>query len=125
MKSRSSLVLTEIIIMVLVFSIASALCVNAFVKASELENDANVRDRALFEMQNVIETLKIGEGNVDYSPDSALNFNYDGEDFYVTVSFTDNSYADLWTADVSAYRLDGTVIATLQAAGRIFGEVDE
>ena len=72
MKSRSTLVLTEIILMVLVFFVSAALCVNAFVKADALEKKSELRDRALFEMQNVIETLKNSTDGVDTSPDSAV-----------------------------------------------------
>lgn len=125
MKSRSTLVLTEIILMVLVFFVSAALCVNAFVKADALEKKSEIRDRALFEMQNVIETLKNSTDGVDMSPDSAVIMNFDGGDFYIKITFEESGYSDLWSAEITAFDAFDSPLSTLLAAGRIGGEASE
>ncbi len=125
MKSRSTLVLTEIILMVLVFFVSAALCVNAFVKADALEKKSEIRDRALFEMQNVIETLKNSTDGVDTSPDSAVIMNFDGGDFYIKITFEESGYSDLWSAEITAFDSFDSPLSTLSAAGRIGGEASE
>ena len=125
MKSRSTLVLTEIILMVLVFFVSAALCVNAFVKADALEKKSEIRDRALFEMQNVIETLKNSTDGVDTSPDSAVIMNFDGGDFYIKIAFEESGYSDLWSAEIVAFDAFDSPLAALSAAGRIGGEASE
>lgn len=125
MKSRSTLVLTEIILMVLVFFVSAALCVNAFVKADALEKKSEIRDRALFEMQNVIETLKNSTDGVYTSPDSAVIMNFDGGDFYIKITFEESGYSDLWSAEITAFDSFDSPLSTLLAAGRIGGEASE
>lgn len=131
MKNRSTLLLTEIILMVFVFCIASALCVNAFVKSDTLAQKSEMRDRARIEMQNAIEALKCGENgyfgteSIDFSPGSELSVKHDGEDFYIKVIFTESGYGDLWAADIIAFDIYDASIVKLTAAGRIVGEADE
>ncbi len=111
--------------MVLVFFVSAALCVNAFVKADALEKKSELRDRALFEMQNVIETLKNSTDGVDTSPDSAVIMNFDGGDFYIKITFEESGYSDLWSAEITAFDAFDSPLSTLSAAGRIGGEASE
>ena len=58
MRSKSPLALMEQLVMVLVFALAAALCVQAFVLADGRSQQTVDRDHALLEAQNVAETLK-------------------------------------------------------------------
>lgn len=60
MKSRASLVLMEQLIMVLVFALAAALCLQVFVKADAISQQTARRDEAVVIAQNTAELLKAG-----------------------------------------------------------------
>ena len=47
MKSKAPLMLMEQMVMLLVFALAAALCLQAFVKADEISKQAEARDRAV------------------------------------------------------------------------------
>lgn len=58
MKSKVSLALTELCVMLLVLALASALCLRVFVWADETSQKSAARDDALIYMQSVAEMLK-------------------------------------------------------------------
>jgi len=62
-KSKSPLALMEQAIMILVFALAAALCVQAFVLADTMSQDAHDRDQAANRSQTVAETLKALDGS--------------------------------------------------------------
>lgn len=64
MKNRTSLVLMEQLVMVLVFALAAALCLNVFVKADEISRTIAYRDEAVLIAQNAAEMLKATSGDV-------------------------------------------------------------
>lgn len=64
MKNRTSLVLMEQLMMVLVFALAAALCLSVFVKADEISRDIAYRDEAVLIAQNAAEVLKATSGDV-------------------------------------------------------------
>lgn len=61
MKHRASLSLMELIIMVLVFSLAAAVCLRLFVAAGALSEETARQDRAVILAQNAAEALKAGK----------------------------------------------------------------
>ena len=61
MRSRASLVLMEQLIMVLVFSLAAALCLRCFAAAERMSQETARRDQAVRIAQNAAEHLKAGE----------------------------------------------------------------
>ena len=61
MKSRATLMLLEQLLMLLVFSLAAALCLRCFVRASEIQKETARRDEAVLIAQNAAEMLKAGE----------------------------------------------------------------
>ena len=65
MKSRAPLALMEQIVMVLVFALAAAICLQAFVASGKLSRQAEERGRAVVEAQNMAEALKY-DGCVSY-----------------------------------------------------------
>lgn len=64
MKSRASLVLMEQLIMILVFALAAALCLQTFVKADHISRETAMQDQAVILTQNGAETLKACEGDL-------------------------------------------------------------
>ena len=64
MKNKTPLVFMELLVMVLVFALAAALCLNCFVYADRLSRETAARDQAAFLAQNTAETLKSCRGNL-------------------------------------------------------------
>lgn len=64
MKSKAPLLLMEQMIMLLVFALAAALCLQAFVKSDQLSQRSEVRDRALVVAQNAAESIR-HSGNIE------------------------------------------------------------
>lgn len=62
MKSKASLTLMEQLVMVLVFALAAAVCLRAFVYADKLSRETQDRDRAVYIAQNGAETVKACRG---------------------------------------------------------------
>lgn len=58
MKHKASLVLMEQLVMILVFALAAAVCLRAFVLADSLSRETAVRDQAAIACQNMAETIK-------------------------------------------------------------------
>ncbi len=58
MKSKASLFLMEQLVMVLVFALSAALCLQVFVKAGELSDQTARRDEAVIIARNAAEMLK-------------------------------------------------------------------
>ena len=63
MRSRSPLVLIEQLVMILVFALAAALCLQAFVAADRMSARNRAVDRAVVECQRVAEKLKGSGGS--------------------------------------------------------------
>lgn len=58
MKNKASLVLLEQLVMILVFSLAAAVCLRIFVWSDQTSRELELRDRAVVLCQNAAETLK-------------------------------------------------------------------
>lgn len=58
MKNKTTLMLMELLVMVLVFALASVICLRVFVRAQELSEQTQNRDRAVLAAQNAAETVK-------------------------------------------------------------------
>ena len=67
MKSKSTLTLLELILMVLVFSLAAALCLRAFVWSSKTAGEDHIKAEAERNCQAVAEVLKAEHGNLNES----------------------------------------------------------
>lgn len=65
MKDRASLVLMEQLIMLLVFTLAAALCLRTFAQADSLSRETGHRDQAAFLAQNAAEQLKNNCGDAE------------------------------------------------------------
>lgn len=63
MKRNASLILIELVIMLLVFALAAALCVQAFAWADSRSRESEASDMALIQAQNAAEVLKHHRGD--------------------------------------------------------------
>ena len=65
MRNKTSLLLMEQLVMVLVFALAAALCLNAFVAADRISQETARRDEAVLLAQNAAEILKATSGDAE------------------------------------------------------------
>lgn len=78
MKNKAPLPLMEQLIMVLVFALTAALCLQGFTLANRMSHRQEARDRAVLEVQNAAEVLKHNAG--DYEAAAAqLGGTWDGQ----------------------------------------------
>jgi len=63
--SSSGMFLIELLIAILVFAVASAICVNIFVTAHFIAEDSSELNRAVITAQNGAETFKAAGGNLE------------------------------------------------------------
>ena len=64
-KSKAPLVMLEQMVMLLVFALAAALCLQAFVKSDAASRESEARDRAVNLCQSVAEVLRTNGGDAD------------------------------------------------------------
>ena len=64
MKNKASLLLMEQLIMILVFALAAALCLQVFAKSAQIAQETACRDKAVQVAQNGAELWKQGEDPV-------------------------------------------------------------
>lgn len=139
MRSKAPLVLMEQLVMLLVFALAAALCVQAFALSDRTSIRNAARDRAVLEAQNAAEALK--GANTDYftgmgaAGDSATGWyiSYDAQwepvrgqssddpaVAYHLMTFPEDSGLDyLWCASVQVYTAQGDLLVSLPVAGQI------
>lgn len=67
MRSRAPLALMEQMIMLLVFALAAALCLQAFAKSDRMSKQSEARDRAVTLCQSVAETVRSNGSNFNTS----------------------------------------------------------
>ena len=63
MKSKAPLAMMEQIVMLLVFALAAALCLQAFVKSDQMSKRSEARDQAAVLCQNAAEVIRHSGGN--------------------------------------------------------------
>lgn len=136
MRQKGSLVLMEQLIMVLVFALAAALCLQAFVLADRISADNAARDRAMLKAQSVAEEIKSCHGDGvraaellggiwEAAPEGASyggnwHISYDdqwavtdGDAVYTAVATATSQKPYLGKAIVLVYDRDGGVLADL------------
>lgn len=64
MRSKAPLILMEQMVMLLVFALAAALCLQAFVQSDRLSKESAARDRAITLCQNAAELVRHGGGDL-------------------------------------------------------------
>ena len=131
MRSKAPLALMEQLVMVLVFALAAALCVQVFVLSDQTSRRNEARDRAVLEAQNAAEELKSVHGDFqqmtelyggtwngqlwgrsydkNWKPDNGTAYN-------LLVVPADSGEALLGTAEVMVYTAEGDLLASLPVA---------
>lgn len=80
MKGKGSLALMEQIVMLLVFALASALCLQAFVKSDQLSRRSEAADHAAVLCQSVAETIRHNGGDLSQTAEDLGAEYHVGED---------------------------------------------
>ena len=139
MRNKTPLVLMEQLVMVLVFALAAALCVQAFALADSRSRQAELQDQALLKAQNAVETLKSCAGDYETAAQlcggtwnsTVLRVFYDetwqptvgGTSVYtLTVTPMDSEYTLLGRAEIAVADNGGMTLCMLPAAWQ---EVDD
>lgn len=65
MRNRASLMLMEQLLMILVFSLACAVCLQVFVKGDRISRQTAQKDMAVYLAQNAAEIIKGAGGNLE------------------------------------------------------------
>lgn len=90
MKNKSYLSLLEQLFMILIFALASALCLRGFYLANKMSKDREVLDNGVFSAQNAAELLKSTKGDLESCATSLGGF---AEKDALTVFFDSNGHA--------------------------------
>ena len=142
-KSKAPLVMLEQMVMLLVFALAAALCLQAFVKSDSLSRASEARDRAALLCQSVAEELRL-DGDIEtaltrlhgeaYEQDGVYHSFYDEDWNYIgsipgcgtgkpeavyrlEVQLADGGAKGLGMARVEAVSIqDGTAVFSLEVA---------
>lgn len=101
MRSKAPLILMEQMVMLLVFALAAALCLQAFVKSDALSGNSGNRDRAVLLCQNTAETIRwYGGDAVSEDAARALGYHYENGVLYL-------EFDEEWNpVDSGVYRLE-------------------
>lgn len=67
MKSRAPLALMEQMVMLLVFAMAAALCLQAFVKSDQISMKSQARSNAALAAQNTAEVIRHSGGSLEHA----------------------------------------------------------
>ena len=128
MRSKTPLALMEQVIMVLVFALAAALCLRAFVYADTVSRDCEERDRAVMAAQTTAEALKLCRGDfakAERMAEAALedvDIVFAGSDyelrsgFAIAVTPAESGIEGLGCAEITALGANGETILTLTVA---------
>lgn len=87
MKSRAPLALMEQTVMVLVFALAAALCLRAFVLADGISRQVEATDRAVLWAESAADTLKARNGDLAQAA-AELGGNLDGQRWIIPLDET-------------------------------------
>ena len=87
MKSRAPLALMEQTVMVLVFALAAALCLRAFVLADGISRRVEATDRAVLWAESAADTLKAREGDLSRAA-AELGGKLDGQRWIIPLDET-------------------------------------
>lgn len=109
MKNRTSLVLMEQLVMVMVFALAAALCLGVFVKADRICAETADRDGAVLLAQNGAEVLKSCSGDTGQAAlllggtpsETGLTVQSDG--YIMEVQLTESGISGLGQADIHVF----------------------
>lgn len=117
MRNKSPLALMEMMIMVLVFALAAALCVQVFV-ASDIASEENAnRDKAIVQAQTAAELVKNKKGDFEKTA-AALKGTWDGQE---VACFYDENWNIQKDSQTAAYCL---TISPIQSENSLLGKAN-
>lgn len=132
MRDKTPLVLMEQLIMLLVFALAAALCLRAFIWADTASERGSVRDQAVLTAERAAETLKACGGDyaaaaadfgghldgtswrVDY--DAQWNIVSDGAVYHLWATPVEDGLEYMGSAALSVTDANGEELSSLQLA---------
>ena len=134
MKSKAPLVMMEQIVMVLIFALAAALCLQTFVLSGNISKRTEELNRASIEAQNAAETLKtVGldgyftetatipvQNSFRTAYDNTWNKVTEPErtEYFLDI-YPANDAADMfWKAEIVVTKKDGTELFRIPVAGQ-------
>ena len=135
MKSKAPLAMMEQIVMVLVFALAAALCLQTFVLSGKISKKTEAKNRAVTEVQNAAELMKNGgfleyveryapaETEGEYVTFFTGDWQITGEEkqaeYKMTVTYTESAELPLWQADITFDTASGEELIRISAAGQM------
>lgn len=122
MRSRSPLALMEQVVMVLVFALAAAVCVQAFALADRISRHNEATDRAVQLCQTAAETLKASGGDLQAAQRAAAVRMGGAVDDGLWYVFYDENWSPGAAPDAAAYTLQVRA-AQMQAGGPVKADV--
>ena len=134
MKSKAPLVMMEQIVMVLIFALAAALCLQTFVLSGRISKKTDAQNHAVLEVQNMAELMKMGGFNAFaeayggqksgelwkcfYTEDWNLTKEEAEAEYIVEVSFSEARENALWRAEIVMNGADGNELIRVPVAGQ-------
>ena len=129
MKSKAPLALTELIIMLLVFALCSALCLKGLVAAEMTKRADTERDNAIICIQNTAEMVKYSKGDLPaeiYFDSSFDPCSKDDASYAVRIERYDSGNELLGLAGIAIYRTgndDASDAADPENGGKAIAEL--
>lgn len=136
MRSKAPLVMMEQLVMVLVFALTAALCVQIFVLSEKLSIKASATDRASLMAQNVAERMKADEPMLFLEASDATkmsqgvwrltfdeNWNVSKDEnaaYYMEICFEKEEVL-FWSAIITVFAQDGTELFSVPVAAQRAG----
>lgn len=134
MKSKAPLVMMEQIVMVLIFALAAALCLQTFVLSGKISNKTKEKNSAVILAQNVAETMKQSGlsgclerynpawedkgGKLYFDADRNLIAGEESATFILTVTYEEPEALPVWQAEISCATAEGEELVRLSVAGQ-------
>ena len=133
MRSKAPLAMMEQLVMVLVFALAAALCLQVFVLSDKTSRRNEARDRAVLEAQNTAEELKSLRGDFAQAAElyggafdgqtwgRSYDADWEREDgseaaYHILATRTDSGDPLLGCAEVTVFTAEGDLLFSLPVA---------
>lgn len=133
MRSKAPLAMMEQLVMVLVFALAAALCLQVFVLSDKTSRRNEARDRAVLEAQNTAEEVKSVRGDFAWAANLyggtfdgqiwGRSYNEEWEQqtgsgaaYHILTTLADSGTPLLGAAEVTVYTAEGDVLFSLPVA---------
>ena len=120
MKSKAPLVMMEQIVMVLVFALAAALCLQTFVLSGKISGMTAAQNRAMLEAQNAAEAMKSGDtvGETFFDGNWKIIREEDLAEYRMKVVYTESEELPVWHAEIMVSTAEGEELVRIPVAGQ-------